>query len=168
MGLALFFIGFIFSAYFLLWFDYKFMKKRYMESRKFDLNICCGDTSCDGINVDIVKRDVPRFMPVKNIYKLPFKDKQFKNTLCSHTMEHVEDPKKFFKELKRVSQNIVILVPPLWDYGCMFNIFDHKWQFLTLKSKHENNLPKFFKLPLSEIFQRKFGQKQIGAPFIGY
>jgi hypothetical protein len=159
IDLILFFLGLIFITYFINWFDWKFMKKKYLKNEKFDLNICCGDTVCDGINADIVKRDVPDFVLTKSIYKLPFNDKQFKNTICAHTLEHVEDPKKFFKELQRVSENIVVLVPPLWDYGCMLNIREHKWQFLTLTPKHCNRLPKFFKLPLAETYQKIFGQK---------
>ena len=135
------------------------MKKKYLKSERFDLNICCGNTSCSGINADIVKRDVPRFLLIKKIYKLPFKDKQFKNIICSHALEHVKDPIKFFKELKRVSENVTILVPPLWDFGCMLNIWEHKRQFLTLTSKHENTLPKFFNLPFSKTIQNRFGQK---------
>ncbi|MDD5172368.1 MAG: methyltransferase domain-containing protein [Candidatus ainarchaeum sp.] len=146
-------------AFFFNWLDYRFMKDRYLKSEKFDLNICCGGCVCDGINADVVERNVPRFVLLKDIYKLPFGDKQFKNTICSHALEHVEDPVRFFKELQRVSENVVILVPPLWDYGCMFNIPEHRWQFLTLKSRHVNKLPGFFELPLSDFYQRTFGQK---------
>lgn len=147
------------AAFFLNWLDYRLIKNRHIKKEKFDLNICCGDTSCGGINADIVKRNVPRFVLIKNIYKLPFKNRQFKNAVCSHTMEHVEEPEKFFRELKRVSKNVTVLVPPLWDYGCMLNILEHKRQFLTLGSRHVNKLPKSFPLPLAGIIQDKFGQK---------
>ena len=141
------------------WLDYTFMKNRYLKKGKFDLNVCCGDTACGGVNADIVKRNVPRFVLVKDIYSLPFRNKQFKNAICSHTMEHVEDPVKFFKELKRVSNSVTILVPPIWDYGCMLNIFEHKRQFVTLWTKHVNKLPKSFPLPLAGVVQSKYGQK---------
>jgi len=153
----------IILGFFLTWLDYIFLKNIYLKNEKFDFNICCGTTSCDGINADVVKKNVPRFVLIKDIYKLPFKNKQFKNTICSHTIEHVEDPIRFFKELERVSKNVVILIPPLWDLGGMINIFEHKQQFLTFKSKHKNSLPKFFKLPLSKIIQDKFGQNVEGV-----
>jgi len=156
--LVLLCIGLVCMGQFLNWIDYKFIKNKYLKSEKFDLNICCGNTICEGVNADIVKRNVPRFILIKNIYNLPFKNKQFKKTICSHTLEHVDDPMKFFKELQRISEHVVILVPPLWDYGCMFNLNEHRWQFLTLKSKHINKLPVFFKLPLAETYQKKFGQ----------
>jgi len=157
--IVLIFISLVILAFLLSWIDYSFFKSKYFKSEKFDLNICCGDTSCGKINADIFKRDVSNFVLIKDIYKLPFKDKQFKNTMCSHTMEHVEDPIKFFRELKRVSDNITILVPPLWDYGCMFIIWEHKRQFLTFVPIHKNRLPKFFNLPFSSYIQNKFGQK---------
>ena len=153
------FISLVILGFFLNWLDYRFMKNKYLKSKKYDLNICCGNTSCEGINADIVKRDVPRFVLIKDICNLQFKNKQFKNTICSHTLEHVDDPIKLFEELKRVSENVTILLPPLWDFGCMFNILEHKRQFLTLTSKHENKLPKFFNLPFSKTIQNIFGQK---------
>lgn len=153
------FIGLVILAFFLNWLDYRFIKNIYLNSKRFDLNICCGNTACEGINADIVKRDVPHFVLIRNIYKLPFKNKQFKNTICSHAMEHVEDPVKFFRELKRVSENVTVLVPPLWDFGCMINIWEHRRQFLTFASKHKNKLPKFFNLPFSKTIQDRFGQK---------
>ncbi len=157
--IILIFAGLAFLGALLNWLDYKFMKKKYLESEIFDLNICCGDTSCAGINADIDKRDAPRFVLVKDIYNLPFKNKQFKNTVCSHTLEHVDDPVKFFEELKRVSENVTVLIPPLWDFGCMINIREHRSQFLTFTSKHKNELPGFFNLPFSKTFQNVFGQK---------
>jgi len=143
---------------FLSWLDYRYLKNKYLKSEHFDLNVCCGNTVCQGINADIVKRKVPRFVLIKDIYRLPFKNKQFKNAICFHVLEHVSDPVMFFNELKRVAENITILVPPLWDPGCMLTINEHKWQFLTFKTKYRNKLPKFFKIPLAETYQKIFGQ----------
>ncbi len=138
--------------------DYKILKNRHMRGKKYDLNISCGNTDGGGINADIVKRNVPNFVLVKDIYNLPFKDNQFKETLCSHTMEHVEDPDKFYAELERVSKNVTLLVPPLWDILALFDIGEHKWQFLSSKIVHRNNLPRRVKLPYWG-YQKKYGQK---------
>ena len=137
--------------------SYIFLKNYYFKKQKWDLNICCGNTDGGGINADIVKRNVPNFILIKDIYKLPFKGKEFKNTICSHTMEHVDDPDRFYKELKRVSKNIVFLVPPIWDLASLGTFREHKWQFLTLRTKHVNNLPFKFKLPWG-WYQKRFGQ----------
>jgi len=139
-------------------FDYKILKSHYLKRKKWDLNISCGSVDGGGINADIVERDVPNFVLVKDIYNLPFKDGQFEDTLCSHTIEHVEDPEKFYSELRRVSKNVVLLVPPLWDPLALIVFREHKWQFLTLRTRHFNSLPDKFRLPYWS-FQRKFGQQ---------
>lgn len=138
--------------------DYRILKNHYLKKQKWDLNISCGDTDGGGINADIIKRAVPNFVLIKNVYSLPFKDKQFKNTICSHTIEHVECPEKFYNELKRISKNVILLVPPIWDLLALADFREHKWQFLTLKPKHVNTIPRKFKLPYWWI-QNKFGQK---------
>lgn len=137
--------------------DYNILKNYHFKSKKWDLNICSGQTDGGGINADVVKRNVSNFKLIKNIYKLPFKDKQFNNVLCSHTMEHVEKPEKFYKELKRISKNLVLLIPPVWDIASFFHIREHKWQFLTAKTRHENNLPTKIKLPY-DFYHNMFGQ----------
>src|SRR3989344_3848144 len=137
--------------------DYQLLKRRYFKKHKWGLNISCGGIDGCGINADIAERNAPNFVLIKNIYKLPFKTKQFKNVICSHTMEHVEDPEKFYKELKRVSRNVHILIPPLWDIVALAFFREHKWQFLTLKTSHKNGLPRKFKLPWWG-YQKKFGQ----------
>jgi len=152
--LVFYFILYLIIANFI---DYRVLKSFHLKQQKWDLNICCGDTDGGGVNADIVKRNVPNFVLIKNIYKLPFKDKEFKNVICSHTMEHVENPYKFYRELKRISKNVVLLIPPIWDIGCFLNFREHKWQFLTLKSKHFN-LPSKIKLPFW-WHQELFGQK---------
>ncbi len=138
--------------------SYFWMKNRVVRSQKWDLNICCGKTDGGGTNADIFKhKGVPNFVHVKSVYKLPFKNKQFKTAICSHTLEHVRHPDKFYKELNRVAKEVTILIPPLYDLGAVFDIFEHRWIFLTCKSKHKT-LPNHVKLPLANWVQKKFGQ----------
>ncbi|MEX0928660.1 MAG: methyltransferase domain-containing protein [Balneolales bacterium] len=139
--------------------SYHFLKKRILERQKWDLNICCGKTDGGGINADIFKHDsVPNFILTGDIYNLPFNNKQFKTVLCSHTIEHVEDPELFFKELNRVGEKVSLVIPPLWDISAVFNALEHKWIFLTFKKEHET-LPPYVKLPFSETIHNHFGQK---------
>ena len=139
--------------------SYTIIKNYVIKSRKWDLNVCCGRTDGGGINADIFRhKDIERFLLLADIYDLPFEDKSLGNVLSSHTIEHIDDPAAFFKELERVGENITILVPPLWDITAALNFIEHKWLFLTFKSKH-TKLPKFVKLPLSGWYQKKFGQK---------
>ena len=140
--------------------SYVWLKNRILRSRKtWDLNICCGHTDGGGVNVDIVQHShVPNYKQVANVCQLPFGDKQFEHTLCSHTIEHVDDPEGFDRELRRVSENVTYAVPPLWDIGAAFNVFEHRWIFFTFRTKHVNKLPRYVKLPFARTIQRVLGQ----------
>lgn len=149
----------LFYFYLTNFISYKFMKRRIIERQKWDLNICCGKTDGGGLNADIVKHEeLPNFQIISDIYNLLYQDQQFDSVLTSHTIEHVDDPQAFFQELQRVGKKITIIVPPLWDLTAAFNIFEHKWVFLTLTKEH-NTLPKYIKLPFSRKFHKFWGQK---------
>ena len=139
--------------------SYTIIKKSVLNSRVWDLNICCGGTDGGGINADIEKhKDLPNFILTKDIYNLPFANNQFENVLVSHTLEHIDDPRGFMDELERVGRKVTILLPPLWDLTAAFNFLEHKWLFFTMKSK-VTELPKYVKLPLSGWCHKKYGQR---------
>ncbi len=149
---------FVASLYVLNFMSYNVLKKRILKRRVWDLNVCCGKTDGGGINADIVQHaDVPNFVQI-DIYNHPFADKQFDHVLCSHTIEHVEDPRAFFEELQRVGKHVTLVVPPLWDLSAVFNILEHRWIFLTFRKEH-NALPMFIALPFAERIQKRFGQR---------
>jgi len=137
---------------------YHHLKHQRLKRERWALNIGCGRTDGGGVNADIVcHADLPNFVLIENIYSLPFADGAFENVFCSHVMEHVDDPDAFYGELKRVGRRVVILLPPLWDLGAAFNIFEHKWLFLTLNTEHET-LPRRVRLPLAASAHRLLGQ----------
>jgi SAM-dependent methyltransferase len=139
--------------------SYGILKKRIVRRRRWDLNICCGKTDGGGVNADIARHaDVPRFVRIGRTDRLPFKDRSFENVLCSHTMEHVEDPDAFFRELQRVGNNVTIVIPPLWDLAGVLNLLEHRWIFLTFKKAH-HRLPPHVRLPLARTVQRLLGQR---------
>lgn len=139
--------------------SYSILKKRILKRKKWGANICCGKTDGGGLNIDIVKHaDVPNFILVKDIYNLPFRDKQFDTILSSHTMEHVDEPEKFFKELRRIGKNVSIVIPPLWDITAALDVFEHRHIFLSFKKEHMK-LPPYRKLPIAYFIQEHFGQK---------
>ncbi|OGC43812.1 hypothetical protein A2Y85_01185 [candidate division WOR-3 bacterium RBG_13_43_14] len=155
------YIGLCIAFYF--WFShylsYNVLKKMIIRRNKWDLNICCGKTDGGGVNVDIIQHaDLPNFRIVDNIYKLPFENKQFDRVLCSHTIEHVDDPQRFLNEMMRVGTDVTVILPPIWDVTAAFNIFEHRWLFLTIKKEYHNQLPKCIKLPGAEYVQRRWGQ----------
>jgi hypothetical protein len=138
--------------------SYKLLKNRIVRRQRWDLNICCGTTDGGGINADIVRhRRVPRFVQVR-IYALPFRDRQFENVLCSHTIEHVQDPEAFYRELCRVSRRVTLVLPPLWDVTAATNLLEHRWIFLTFKKEH-TTLPPYVRLPLAGWVQKVLGQR---------
>lgn len=138
--------------------SYKYLKNNILKEKRWDLNICCGKTDGGGINADIFKhKDIPNFIEIQNIYKLPFKNKQFDKVLCSHTIEHVDSPKDFFEELQRVGYEVTLVIPPLYDITAVLNFFEHKWIFLSFKKRH-HKLPNHIRLPFSKYIQKKIGQ----------
>ena len=113
------------------WLSYSYLKNRIIASRKWCLNICCGNTDGGGRNADIVRHvDVPCFDKI---------------------------PERLDKELRRVGKNIVYILPPLWDIGAVFNLLEHKWVFLTIRKSHKT-LPRHIKLSGSDTVQKYLGQ----------
>ena len=134
--------------------SYFYLKNRIISNQRWDLNICCGKTDGGGLNADIFKHeDVPNFVFIEDIYHLPFAEKEFDRILCSHTIEHVEDPALFYKELTRVGREVTLVMPPIWDVCAVFNVFEHKWIFLSFKKVHIS-LPKYIKLSASSFIQK--------------
>ncbi len=142
------------------WLSYRVMGGIIRNRREiWDLNICCGKTDGGGVNVDIVKHaEIPNLVVVDDIYHLPFSANQFEHALCSHTIEHVEDPVAFDIELRRVSKHVTLVVPPLWDLCAALNLFEHRWLFLTFRKEHRL-LPPHIPLPFARKLQERVGQK---------
>jgi len=140
------------------WLSYRVLKRRILERQRWDLNICCGKTDGGGINADIVAHTSLPNMVIVDVYRLPFLDKAFDHVLCSHTIEHVDDPEAFYTELSRVGRQVMLVLPPLWDSTAAFNLLEHRWLFLTLKKEH-TNLPPHIRLPVADWIQHSFGQR---------
>lgn len=137
--------------------SYRILKPRLIKQQQWDLNICCGNTSVGRVNADIVVQPgVKNFMLIPDIYQLPFKDGEFDEVLCSHTLEHVEDPQAFWDELNRVSKRVTLILPPLWDVAAVLNIFEHRWIFLTFKKAH-TTLPRYIRFAFAHYYQERFG-----------
>ncbi len=140
--------------------SYRVLKERTLGERRWDYNICCGETDGGGINADIVRhRAVPRFELVTDVERLPHADGVFAHVLCSHTLEHVDDPAAMFRELKRVGQHVTILVPPLWDLAAALNPFEHRVIFLTFTTRHDDRLPPHLRYLPARWLQRLRGQR---------
>jgi len=153
---ALLFVGG--SGYCLNWLSYRVLKHRIIRRRVWDLNVCCGRTDGGGVNADIVRHvSLPNFCCV-DVEHLPFRDRAFGHVLCSHTLEHVDDPQAFYDELARVGDNVTLILPPLWDWSAALNVLEHKWLFLSFRTEHDR-LPRYVRLPGADIVQRWRGQR---------
>tara|TARA_Y200000002_G_C22493319_1_gene583979 strand:- start:103 stop:759 length:657 start_codon:yes stop_codon:yes gene_type:complete len=73
------------------------------------------------------------FTQIEPDKKLPFKDKEFDYVICTHVIEHVNDPIFFKKEIERVGKSGYIELPTRLNdnmvFGCDEDIFGHKWWF---------------------------------------
>lgn len=140
--------------------SYRLIKNRVLGERRWDYNICCGTTDGGGINADIVQHaELPRFELVSDVNALPHADGAFDTVLCSHTLEHVDDPEAMFRELQRVGKRVTILVPPLWDLAAALNPFEHRVIFLTAASRHDDRLPPFVRYAPARWLQDRLGQR---------
>jgi SAM-dependent methyltransferase len=159
MEYLLIFVCFGLYVFLANFYSYTILKTKLLRSQKWDLNICCGKTDGGGVNADIFKHlEVHNFVYIKDIYNLPFENNQFDSVLCSHTMEHIDDPELFFTELSRVGKEVTIVIPPLYDIVAVLNFLEHKWIFLSFKKKH-NTLPTHIQLPFSRMIQKFLGQR---------
>jgi SAM-dependent methyltransferase len=142
--------------------SYRVIKDRVLRERRWDYNICCGQTDGGGINADIVQFGaIPNFELVTDVTRLPHADQAFGTVLCSHTLEHVDDPAAMFAELRRVGRRVTILVPPLWDLGAALNPFEHRVIFLTFRTRHEDHLPPYIAYRPARWLQRWRGQRVV-------
>jgi len=140
--------------------SYRVLKRRVIAERRWDYNICCGTTDGGGINADIVRHaDVPRFELVADVHRLPHPSGAFDTVLCSHTLEHIDDPAAMFAELQRVGRRVTVLVPPLWDLGAALNVLEHRVIFVTWRTRHDDVLPSYLAFRPARWLQGRIGQR---------
>ncbi|KKL07664.1 hypothetical protein LCGC14_2583740, partial [marine sediment metagenome] len=88
------------------------------------------DILCDKYLWDDTERAGPlvidRPFIVGNGVKLPFRDNIFDFVLCSHLVEHIADPGKFFMEMMRVGARGCIIAPTEL-YESLVGSANHRW-----------------------------------------
>jgi len=155
---------------------FKFGKKRYYEissqnrGEPYSLDVACGAKPFPKAHVlcDLFLRQVPDRSMNKLVTDgkpfilcdccfLPFRNMMFDFVSCYYLMEHINDPKKLLKELKRVSRHGYIQSPS-WFNEILYGEEVHKWivikQHNRLYIKSINN--KKSKLKFGFIFHRLY------------
>lgn len=82
-----------------------------------------------------------------DVHKMPFKDKFFDFSFCSHLLEHVEDPQSVLREIIRISKGGYLEVPngiletiQPFDSHLWFVFLDKKKLIFVRKSKKIHNI----------------------------
>lgn len=83
---------------------------------------------------------------------LPFKDDEFDYVICSHVLEHVDDPAKFIREQTRVAKRGYMEVPSFIG-ETLFPKESHKWAILEIDKK----LVIYDKALMKNAFKPNFG-----------
>jgi hypothetical protein len=84
------------------------------------------------VNLDLVRRDVPRFVrgDVQDLRQFP--DKWFGAAYASHVLEHVADPVLALAELDRVAEEVFVITPaPFWPWTWLHP--DHRWILINCR-----------------------------------
>lgn len=104
------------------------------------LDVGCGEHPRGDVNVDLFTEESPHFrhqrkthVTVKNFVKadvhhLPFKDKAFTETTCTHVIEHLTEPVNSIQELIRVTNGEITVVCP-HRFGWGAKGLGHLWSF---------------------------------------
>ncbi|KKQ35204.1 MAG: Methylase involved in ubiquinone/menaquinone biosynthesis [Microgenomates group bacterium GW2011_GWA2_37_6] len=67
----------------------------------------------DEAAIELGKKLYPRLKITKgDIYKLPYKSNSFDLVVCTEVLEHLENPKKAYRELIRVSNKYILISVP--------------------------------------------------------
>lgn len=125
--------------------------------------------------IRFAKKNYPQIkFKVAQAENLPFKDNFFDLILCYETIEHVEDPKKSLKEMKRVLKNNGILLLTMdsgnWLFRIIWFIWENTkgkvWKGSHLHPFHHKELSKLIKKAKFKIVKKYFSHLGMEVNFI--
>jgi len=102
-----------------------YMRQLVKKNPGLNVDIGCDIFPRATITVDINREVKPTV--VADIRFLPFQDKVFKQAICSHVLEHLDNPLRGIQEMKRISEEIVGSIP---------NRLNPWWKILNFKDHH--------------------------------
>lgn len=91
---------------------------KYLNEANFSAEIHAIEISQSGVD-QIEKKKISNLKSVQVFdgYRIPFEDNEFDLVILSHVLEHVEFERILLREIKRVSEYVVIEVPRDYRYG---------------------------------------------------
>jgi len=112
--------------------------------RALKLDLCCGSRPSGDVNLDL---NVTRSLHHKYDYDprlfrhfvrasaqdLPFRGDVFRDTVINHGLEHLPEPLKAVRDMRRVTERLFIRVPnhPIW---CEFAEHLYSWSAVSLRN----------------------------------
>lgn len=118
---------------------------------------------------------IDRPLIVADGYKLPFHSKTFDYVICSHILEHMEDPQKFIKEIERVGKAGYIEVPSDlserifgWNFHLWYCKLTSGKLMLRKKTEGERFGGFFHRLIAQQIWFRRFFEEHEDKFYIKY
>ena len=91
-----------------------------------DFNLCGFDFSEEAVKK--AKKRNYRKVVKSEIYKTPFKNKEFDKTICIQVFHYLKHPEKAFKELIRITKKETILTFPNFNWLKIKMLFSKKWK----------------------------------------
>ncbi len=113
------------------------LEKKYESDREYEAQLGHGEKLVSEKKIVFYEGDV-----------FPFFDKEFDYVICSHVLEHVEDPKLFLQEVFRVSgkgyfEYPLIYYEYLYNFNVHLNFLKFDGKVLHYRKKSETNLDDF-------------------------
>lgn len=118
---------------------------------------------------------IDRPMVIADGYHLPFGDKTFDYVICSHILEHMDDPKRFVDEVVRVGKRGYIEVPSAlserifgWNFHHWYCSMESGTLILRKKTSGEQFKGFFHRLIAETIWFRRFFEKYEDEMYVHY
>lgn len=141
---------------------YRFVRRLLDKNSKTLLDIGCRDLFFYNRlkqMYDITLADIePKYKLIKkeNVENLSFKDNSFDIVLCQQVLEHVYDPVKAIKELKRAARKQLVISVPYEPFFSILRFFiwkkEHVWAIRPEVFKHHLGKPAYEK----KIFFKRY------------
>ena len=128
-----------------------------MEKVKLILGSAGGGHDENAVTLDINPEHKPDVVHDLNITPLPFKDNQFKEIICHHVLEHLNDLTSVMDELHRIctSDGVIYIEVPHHTSWCA-NTPEHKLRFnyFAFDGYIKNGITKWMKTKEFKLLKR--------------